>query len=105
MAKSKTGVTKAPKMRIEFQLWGQLREAVEAPSATLTLPTPRTLNDAIVSLAGQYPGLAPRILNEDKSIRASILIFQDGQQLGPDALGRLLENDTSFTLMSPIAGG
>ena len=92
-------------MTLEFQLWGQLREAASTQSAKLEFQTPTSLESAIQTLATQYPGLQPRIFNEDQTVRASILLFKDGQQLPPEALGEPIGKDTAFTLMSPIAGG
>lgn len=92
-------------MTLEFQLWGQLREAANTQAAKLDFPEPVPLESALQTLAAQYPGLQPRILNEDQSVRASILLFQDGQQLAPGALQQPIGEDTAFTLMSPIAGG
>jgi len=92
-------------MTLEFHLWGQLREAAATQSAKLDFQEGTTLEAALQTLTQEYPALQPRLLNEDASIRSSILLFQDGQQLSADALQQAIEKEASFTLMSPIAGG
>ncbi len=92
-------------MTLEFHLWGQLREAAATQSAKLDFPEGTTLEAALQTLTKEYPALKPRLLNEDDTVRSSILLFQDGQQLSADALQQAIEKEASFTLMSPIAGG
>ena len=92
-------------MTIEFQLWGQLREAVGTSSAKVEVEEGTTLENALQQLADAYPGLEPRILNEDRTFRSSILVFESGQQLSPESIQTLVVKETSYTLMSPIAGG
>ena len=92
-------------MILEFHLWGQLREAAATQSARLEVSEGTTLESALQNLTQEYPALKPRLLNEDDTVRGSILLFQDGQQLSAGTLQKVIEKDASFTLMSPIAGG
>ena len=92
-------------MTIEFQLWGQLREAAGTSSAKIHVEEGTSLEIILQQLADTYPGLKPRILNQDSSFRTSILLFENGQQLSPDSIYSEVAMETSFTLMSPIAGG
>ena len=92
-------------MTIEFQLWGQLREAAGTSKVKIEVGEGTTLEITLQQLADAFPELKPRILNDDRSFRSSILVFENGQQLSPDSLQTLVVKDTSYTLMSPIAGG
>ena len=92
-------------MTIEFQLWGQLREAAGTSSARIEVEEGTTLENTLQLLAKSYPGLEPRILNEDHSFRSSILVFENGQQLSSESISTTVASDTAYTLMSPIAGG
>lgn len=92
-------------MTIEFQLWGQLREAAGTSSAKIEIEEGTSLENSLQQLAEAYPGLKPRILSEDGSFRSSILVFENGQQLSPESIPSAVTIKTSYTLMSPIAGG
>lgn len=92
-------------MMLKFQFWGQLREAAATQTAELEVSKGTTLESALQALTQEYPALQPKLLNEDGSVRISILLFQNEQQLSTDALLQAVEQDASFTLMSPIAGG
>ena len=91
-------------MRVRFQLWGQLRQAVGVAGPEVELDAAGVAADAVQALAEKFPELRPMVLDDAGAVRPVILIFRDGRQVESDDLEPLLDG-CELTLMSPIAGG
>ena len=91
-------------MIVNFQLWGQLRQAAGETSPEVDVPDGSTAIEAVQALGGSCEGVRSMILDEDGSVRPVILIFREGRQLEADD-AEPLSAGCELTLMSPIAGG
>jgi|SaaInlStandDraft_2_1057019.scaffolds.fasta_scaffold200627_2 molybdopterin converting factor small subunit len=91
-------------MIVNFQLWGQLRQAAGGTSYVVDVPDGVTATEAVQALASSCEGVRSMILDDDGSVRPVILIFREGRQLETDDTESLLTG-CELTLMSPIAGG
>lgn len=91
-------------MRVRFQLWGQLRQALGVAGPEVELDAGGVAADAVQALAEKFPELRPMVLDDAGEVRPVILIFRDGRQLESDDSEPLIDG-CELTLMSPIAGG
>ena len=56
-------------MKIEAELWGQLKQAAGTGTVQLEIPESATVDDAVRQLANDVPALGGMLLEQDGSCR------------------------------------
>lgn len=92
-------------MDVEVHLYGPFQEPVGERELTLELPADATLGDAIDRLAGKYPALEDRLLEDGELVRSAIATRnqQSVRQLG--GLDTELSEGDVLRFAPPIEGG
>ena len=94
-------------MQINFQFEAQLRQLAGSSERTVTISAESSLHQALqqVVVADDGP-LRERILNEDGTIQASLLLFVNDVAVPSDAAAEYGLNDgDQVLLLPPISGG
>lgn len=94
-------------MKVEIQFEAQLRQVAEAPSVQLDLAEGTSLAAGVAQAAeGSAQALRDRLLADDGSVRAGLLVFVNDQPVSADRIPdtALCDGDTVL-LLPPISGG
>jgi MoaD family protein len=93
-------------MKVRVQYLAQLRSAVGCSEEQIDLPDNSTLSQLLVRLAEQHREAGTHVLNEQKQVRASLLlVVNDAAVSARDAETTQLSDGDSILLLPPIAGG
>ena len=92
-------------INIHVKFWGQIKQAAGLAAEDIELadsPTLRSLLDALVVKHGEQ--LSKHLLDETGSVRSSLLIVIDNEQVDTSSNAELRDGQT-VTLRPPSAGG
>ncbi|MEM7234535.1 MAG: MoaD/ThiS family protein [Planctomycetota bacterium] len=92
-------------MNIRVKYWGQIKQAAGVADDDVDVDAPCTIRsvlDAVVAKRGD--DVAKHLLDDSGSIRPSLLVVVDEEQIPPNS-EKELEEGTTITLLPPIAGG
>ncbi|MBN1829684.1 MAG: MoaD/ThiS family protein [Deltaproteobacteria bacterium] len=72
----------------------------------LTLPRGTTVGSLLNDLAGRYPALRGKLLDDDGAVGQYFIVLKNGRNiLFAGGLDALLEDGDSLSLFPPVAGG
>jgi molybdopterin converting factor small subunit len=92
------------KMKISFQLWGQLKQAAGTGKVDIEIEDNSTIEQIVYKLIESQGDEIKKLLIKDDKISPTMLFFINDQQIDTESNVALSEN-TEISIMSPIAGG
>jgi molybdopterin converting factor small subunit len=92
-------------MKIQLQYETQLKRAVGAAAEAVEVPDGAGVSEVVRTAAERHgESVAAMLLDDQRNVRPSVLIFVGDEQIGRDDPRELTDGST-LTLMSPISGG
>jgi len=93
-------------MRIEFEAYATIRDAVGQETIRMEVPEDATLGDALRAFAADHDGVGPLVFDGDGEIRPNVNVLHNDENVrtGAGPATRLSDGDT-VTLAPGIAGG
>lgn len=93
-------------MRIEFESYATVREAVGRRTVTMDVPDGATLGEALWAFAAEHDGVEPLVFDSDGEFRRNVNVLHNDANVrrGEGAATDLSAGDT-VTLAPGIAGG
>lgn len=91
-------------MQIKIKLWGQLKQVSGKSAIDLNMLNNSNLSDVVREIAKTEETIASFLINENGDTIKSTLAFVNNTQISWEN-GDVLEDGTTVTLMTPIAGG
>lgn len=93
-------------MEITVELPGALRPyAAGSPEVRLEARC-RTVGDALGALAGRYPGVVDRVVDERGAVRRHVNVFVDGDDIRfLDGLSTAVREGSTIVIFPAVSGG
>ena len=93
-------------MRIEFEAYATIRDAVGQGTVRMEVPEDATLGEALRAFADDHDGVAPLVFDGDGEIRPNVNVLHNDENVraGAGTATGLSDGDT-VTLAPGIAGG
>lgn len=92
---------------MQVKLFADLAEVAGEKHVSLELNDGATVADAIDALVDAHPGLAERILDENRELREHFNVLQNGQNVFAVANGleTPVDGDDELAVFPPVSGG
>jgi molybdopterin converting factor small subunit len=92
-------------MEITIALPGAL-QPYAAGSPEVTLEARGTVGDALGALAGRYPGVVDRVVDESGAVRRHVNVFVDGDDIRfLDGLATAVREGSTIVIFPAVSGG
>ncbi|MFT4884205.1 MAG: MoaD family protein [Natronomonas sp.] len=93
-------------MRVEFEFYATLRDAVGEKTVVRELKTGTQIETALHAVADDYDGLEPLLFRANGAVRPNVTVAVNGQPMnGADPAGINLADGDTVVLSPGVAGG
>lgn len=93
-------------MEIEINFFGPFRDAVGAKTLEREVSDGTTIEDVLLTLIGEFPGLEEPLLDDDGEFRDSINVTKNRENIRQlDGIDTEVGDDDVLRIAQPIHGG